>query len=97
MVHCYSKLIPFLLLVSFVGSASVVATNFGGTVLAIVCTWNTYGSGVVANFISVVVASSEETIVHGFWPKSENFDFGKKQNQAIEHLKGSRMAQISAL
>ena len=36
-------------------------------------------------------------IVHGFWPKSENFDFGKKQNQAIVHLKGSRMVQISAL
>ena len=37
------------------------------------------------------------TIIHGFWPKSENFDFSKKTNQAIEHLKGSRMVQISAL
>ena len=35
-------------------------------------------------------------IVHGFWPKFEKFDFGNKQCQAIEHLKGSRMAQISA-
>ena len=33
-----------------------------------------------------------------FLAKSEKFDFGlKKQYQAIEHLKGSRMAQISAL
>ena len=35
--------------------------------------------------------------VHGFWPESENFDFHKKECQAIVHLKGNRMVQISAL
>ena len=33
-------------------------------------------------------------IVHGFWPES---DFGKKECQAIAHLKGNGMVQISAL
>ena len=33
-------------------------------------------------------------IVHGFWPES---DFGKKEYQAIAHLKGNGMVQISAL
>ena len=37
------------------------------------------------------------TIVHGFWPETENFDFSKKKAyQAKAHLKGSRMAQILA-
>ena len=35
-------------------------------------------------------------IVHGFRPKSEKFDFGKKGYHRKEHLKRSRMAQISA-
>ena len=33
-------------------------------------------------------------IVHGFWPKSEKFDFGKKGFHRKEHLKRSRMPQI---
>ena len=37
------------------------------------------------------------TIVHGFWPKIEYFDFGKKNGCHLKgHLKRSRMAQISA-
>ena len=35
-------------------------------------------------------------IVHGFWPESENFDFGKKGYHLKEHLKRDRIAQISA-
>ena len=35
-------------------------------------------------------------IVHGFRPESENFDLRKKGYYRKEHLKGSRMAQISA-
>ena len=35
-------------------------------------------------------------IVHGFRPKSENFHFSKKGYHLKEHLKNSRMAQISA-
>ena len=29
------------------------------------------------------------TIVHGFWPETENFDFGKTRYQAIVYLKAS--------
>ena len=35
-------------------------------------------------------------IVHGFWPKSENFDFGKTGYHRKGYLKRSRMVQISA-
>ena len=35
-------------------------------------------------------------IVHGFRPETENFDSGKKGYHPKEHLKRSRMAQISA-
>ena len=34
--------------------------------------------------------------VHGFWPKSENFDFGQKGYHMKGHLKRNRLAQISA-
>ena len=37
-----------------------------------------------------------KTLVHGFWPKSENFDFDQKRYHRKGHLKRSRMAQISA-
>ena len=40
---------------------------------------------------SISVKMPYRPIVHGFWLKSEKFDFGKK---AIEHLKGSRMAAL---
>ena len=36
------------------------------------------------------------TIVHGFRPGNENFDFGKKSNHRKGYLKRSRMVQISA-
>ena len=36
------------------------------------------------------------TIVHGFWSKTENFDFGQKGYHMKEHLKESIMVQISA-
>ena len=35
-------------------------------------------------------------IVHGFWPKSEKFDFGKKGYHMKGHLKRNTMTQISA-
>ena len=35
------------------------------------------------------------TIVHGFWPENENFDFGYKRFHLKEHLKGSRIVHIS--
>ena len=35
-------------------------------------------------------------IVHGFWPKSEKFDFGQKGYDMKEHLKRNKMMQISA-
>ena len=35
-------------------------------------------------------------IVHGFWPETENFDYGKKGYHRNGHHKGSRMAQILA-
>ena len=34
--------------------------------------------------------------VHGFWPESENFDFGQKGYHIKEHLKRNRIVQISA-
>ena len=34
------------------------------------------------------------TIVHGFWPESENFDSGKKGYHQKVHLKRNRMAQF---
>ena len=37
-----------------------------------------------------------KSIVHGFWPESENFDSGKKEYHQIGYLKRSRMTQISA-
>ena len=37
------------------------------------------------------------TIVHGFWPESENLDFSQKGYHWKGHLKSSRMAPISAL
>ena len=37
-----------------------------------------------------------QKVVHGFWPKSENFDFGKKGYHMKGHLKRNRMTQISA-
>ena len=37
------------------------------------------------------------TIVHGFRPESENFDFDKKGCHQQEHLNMTLMAQISAL
>ena len=37
------------------------------------------------------------TIVHGFWPETEKFDFSPKKGYHMKgHLKRSRMAQISA-
>ena len=43
-----------------------------------------------------VCDSTALIIVHGFWPKSENFDFGQKGYHMKDHLKRNRMAQISA-
>ena len=40
--------------------------------------------------------SKRLTIVHGFRPESENFDFGKNEYHRIGHLKRSRMVQFSA-
>ena len=34
-------------------------------------------------------------MVHGFCPKTENFDFGQKGYHMKGHLKRNRMAQIS--
>ena len=61
-----------------------------------------------ANFSSVAPSSEELwvrkeilskrlTIVQGFRPKSEKFDFGKTAYHRKGHLKRSRMAQISSL
>ena len=39
---------------------------------------------------------SIKTPDHGFRPESDIFEFGKKGYHLKEHLKGSRMMQISA-
>ena len=40
--------------------------------------------------------SKRLTIVHGFRPESENFNFGQKGYHMKGHLKRNRMVQISA-
>ena len=40
------------------------------------------------------VSVSNLYIVHGFWPKKENFDFGKKGYHRKGHLKRSRMPKF---
>ena len=43
-----------------------------------------------------IMTSISVIIVHGFWPKTENVDFGQKGYLMKGHLKRNRMAQISA-
>ena len=50
-----------------------------------------YGKGRRSNKFNVTV-----DIVHGFRPKSENFDPGKKGCHLKEHLMRNRIVQISA-
>ena len=41
--------------------------------------------------MSSISIKTPYSIVHGFWPDSENFDFGKKAYHRKEHFKRNRM------
>ena len=42
------------------------------------------------------ISDKSLTIVHGFQPETEKFDFGKQGDHTKVYLKGSRMGPISA-